>query len=650
MAVAAIAIVTMVPGAHGQASDDTGVRWLTLKRWNAYAEMDFEDESDSQKVGKTSYDSERLYIAPTLGLNMSGSVYHPNLLSFDLKGQGGYIEQDLTSTYGGQRVSTHQTSFLQGYDIALNFLRSRPYAFTFTADKSHTFQQLDAFNQVTVDSQSYGGNIGYSSGPVPVNLSLIHSEVNETGAFYNSTYHQDNLQFSAQNSRDHGNTTFNLTAGQYSQQVTGGFNESQAYVNGSLNDTERFGKDNRATLTSTSFYNEESSAGSDSRNVTDQESLTVKHSEKLDSFYNYNFNDAAYSGAEAMTHNGMMGMRYQLFESLTSQFDVHGATEKISEPGGSSLDVYGVGNSENYTKHLSTWGVLSLGNSARYDIQHENNSGQITPIFNESHVLSTGTPTFLNQPLVIAVTRVTDATGAHVYIQGLDYIVTQFSSLVVIERVPTSINLPNNSTVLVDYTVQSQPTGSIYTLSDQFSFRLDLWNGLMAVYSTMGWVENSSKEPFILENYFNTQSGVDFKWRWLRLGGAYETDDSNLIAYDDYSLYQAATFQPTARETIDLDARERWSYYFSQALAITDYTFTTRFSEHFSPKCDFSVEAGVLSERGGLLNQTLWTAGARARYMVGKIALALNYQFNQQTTPGTTVLRNFGSFTVRRDF
>lgn len=646
--VAALCLLCAAPRLHGQ----TDVfRWLNIKQWTAFTELDVEAEEDSSTSGNYHYTSDRLYLAPTLGLDLTGSIYHPNLLSFDIKGQGGYIEDAFTTRETGQPTTTiHDTSYLQNYDISAVLLQAQPYATTFTADKVHTFQELDIFNQVTVDSQSYGANFGYTAGPVPVTLTLQRSEVDETGAIYNSDYQQQNLSFSAQNTRAAGSSTLTFTAGQYDQQVSGGFSDKDFYENGTLTDTERFGEGNRGQLSSSGFFTSEDSTAGNNLNVVAQESLNLRVNQNWESFYNYNFNDASYSGADTTTHYGVAGVRNQLYESLASEFDVHGSLQNSSGAGSSSDDLYGVANTENYTKRLSDWGVLTLGNADRYDLQHENNSGQITPVLNESHTLSDGTITYLNQPLVVAVTRVTDPTGTHVYIRGIDYAVTQLGALTIVQRIPTSLNLPNNSPVLIDYTVQAQPSGSISTFSDQVTLRLDLWHGMLGLYSSLGWVENHSEEPFILENSFTTQSGIDMRWRWLRIGGDYETETGNLIDYHAYALYQSAGFQPTPRETISLDARQRWSYYDEENLSVTDYSFTTRFTECFDSRLDFSIDGGVISETGGLLDRTLFSAGARMRYAIGKMSMSLNYQFNQEETPGAATLRNFFSLTLRRNF
>jgi hypothetical protein len=637
---------------HGQSDSGEGTRWLTLKNWSAFTEMDVEAETDSETTGNSRFTSDRLYLAPTLGLKVDGSIYHPNLLQFDLSGQGGYLTQTLnTRTSTGQTSSTTDTSYLQNYAFNAVFLRNQPYVATFTATKTHTLEELDIFNQLIVDAQTYGGRVGYSAGPVPVSLSLQHTDENQSGLFYNNAFTQDNLEFKASNERDGaGSTFFTYNAGQYDQQASS-YSEQETYQYGTLTDLEKWGRDNRFTLNSSVFFDQENNTNSPSQNVIVQENLTVKHTPALDSFYTYNFNDDSQGPAVAMTHFMEAGARYQLYESLSSEVDLHGTLADDTAPGSSSTDtIYGIHNSENYTKHLGDWGRLTLGNSAEYDLEDENNSGGVTPVLGEHVTVNDSTYAYLSQPLVISIQQVTDTTGSHIYIEGLDYTTINSGFLTGIRRVLSSPNLTNGAVVLVDYTVQSQPSGSIRTLNDQFQVRLDLFNGLLGIYSGLGWIKNYSSQDFVLDNEFDTLSGVDVTWYWLRTGGSYETHDSNLIEYNTLSLYQTALFRPAENSTISLDTREQWSTYPVEHLQSTDYIATTRFSQRLTPDLSFSAEAGIRNDQGGFLNQTLFAARTDIHYKIGKIYLSLDYQFNDQASPGQALVRNFVSFRLKRSF
>lgn len=644
-----VAVICLGGAVSAAAQEET--RWLTLSKPLIFTELDIEAERDTQSAGSSSYNSDRIYLAPTAGLNLKGDIYHANLLQFDIKGQGGYIEQDITANGTGGTQHSTQTSYLQNYDVNLLFLASKPYEAGFMAVKTHSFEQLDVFNQATVDAQSYGGHAGYASGPVPFTVAAKHVEENENGILYNNAYTQDDFSVNAENSRPRGETTFSYDYGQYSQQ-TSDISDKTTYQYGSLTDTEKFGKG--SDLVSSGYFNQEddeSTFTNKSYNVILQENLLLKLSPAWDNFWNYSFDDASYQPDSSVTHSGQIGLRNQLYQSLSSEWDIHGTLQNNSGPGNNtSQDMYGIGNSETYIKRLGSWGRLTLGNTVRYDTTEENNTGMDTTILNEQHSLSDGTPVFLTQPLVISVNKVTDPTGSHIYIKGIDYNYFQVGSLTEIERIPTSLNLTNGSTVLVDYTVQSQPSGAYNTLNENFQVRLDLFNGLLGLYSQLGDLVNYTKQSFVLESGVSTLSGLDFTWRWLQAGGSYETESGNLVSYRALAAYESANFKTSPSSIISLNARERWAHYPVESLEVADYTLTTRFSDQFTTHLELSAEAGVWDEEGGPLAQTLFTAGMHAKYAIGKLLLTMSYQFNHQDTISGHNLRNFISFSARRDF
>jgi hypothetical protein len=636
---------------HGQSDSEAGSRWLTLQQWSAFTEMDVEAERDSQTIGNSRFTSEQLYLAPTLGLKVDGSIYHPNLFQFDLSGQGGYIQQTLTTSQSGQTSSTTDTSYLQNYAVSATFLRNQPYAATFTATKIHSFEELDIFNQLVVDTQTYGGRVGYSEGPVPFSLSLQHTDENESGLLYNNVFTQDNLAFQASNDRkDAGSTQFSYNAGQYTEQASS-YSEQETYQYGTLTDLEKWGADDRFKLSSLAFYDQEINTNNPSQNVVVQENLTAQHTPDLKSFYNYNFNDDSQGTSEAMTQFLEAGLQHQLYQSLSSEVDLQGTLEDATAPGSTSTDtIYGIHNSETYIKRLGDWGRLTLGSSVLYDLEEENNSGGVTPVTGEHVTVNDSTYAYLSQPLVISIQQVTDTTGSHVYIEGIDYTTITSGFLTGIRRVISSPNLTNSAVVLVNYTVESQPSGSINTLNDQFQVRLDLFNGLLGLYSGLNSIKNYTKQDFVLDNEVDMLSGVDASWHWLKAGGSYETRDSNLITYNTLSLYQTATFQPAERSTISINGTEQWSTYPVEHLQSTDYVATTKASQELTRDLNVSAELGIRNDEGGFLNQTLFAARADIHYKIGKIFLSLDYQFNEQSSPGQVLERNFFSFKLKRDF
>jgi hypothetical protein len=116
------------------------------------------------------------------------------------------------------------------------------------------------------------------------------------------------------------------------------------------------------------------------------------------------------------------------------------------------------------------------------------------------------------------------------------------------------------------------------------------------------------------------------------------------------SLYQTATFQLAEHSTFSINGNEQWSTYPAENLRSTDYVGTTRFSQQLTRDLNFTAELGIRNDQGGFLNQTLLAARADIHYKIGKLFLSLDYQFNDQSATGETLVRNFVSFKAKRTF
>ena len=162
---------------YRQAEAEYEFKWFDayLRQVSVGIEVEGYNEN-SQLVGQTStYHQDYLYVAPTVGLELEGSVYHPNLLYFDLKPELGFSwqEQTINQPTGLSPAGTEsETQFLGRYDIQVGFLKEKPYATWFSANKDHNFRQYDFFNRATVDLERYGVRSGYTAGPIPFTVAF----------------------------------------------------------------------------------------------------------------------------------------------------------------------------------------------------------------------------------------------------------------------------------------------------------------------------------------------------------------------------------------------------------------------------------------------------------------------------------------------
>ena len=512
------------------AAESNKPQLLQLQWGEVYLQTEMQYERQSQQAGSPSatLTSEQLLIDPTVGVGMSGSLYHPNLIQFQLDTELG-LDWKVSSQDPGS--SENNGRFLQRYHGTIDFLSQKPYAVSLFGDKDMTYREYDFFSRVRVNSESVGGRGGYSTGPVPFTVSLQHYEESQDDPQRPQNFKQDMLWLTAQNERKNydGRTRLNYNLTQFSRRDDG-YSYQQGLTQ-SLNvfDTEDFGGALDPRLTSVLNYNGVSQTMQPTDKLLVQENLRLRHSPTLESFYDYAFDTASAGDSIANTHDGRASIAYQRTPNLSLGSDVHGTLTSASSPGDSqNTDNYGVGAGAQYSRQLASWVAVSGGDDGRWDRQDQDTSGTTQNIFNERHQLSDNTGTPLNQPLVNqASIQVWDKNRTILYSNNLDYMVFQVGVQTQIQRVIGG-EIPDGSLVLVDYTAAAQDSGSFDTLANNANFRVDLWQGLFGFYGRWSRQNYRGGEALLLRWFDDKTGGMDASWRWFRAGAEYEVIEANI--------------------------------------------------------------------------------------------------------------------------
>lgn len=479
-----------------------------------HAGLEAEGEVEKRTLPKQNAEltRERFSVGPAFGLGLQGSVYHPNLLQFNLSAEPGVSWQQLTLSPSAGALSAQTDEkwlLLQRYHGDMNLLQEKPYAVSVFADKEHNTRDYDFFTRATVDTQRSGGRVGYAAGPVPVSLSLTRLEEDVRSLVRPSTLTETVLSLDARNERARETgTTLSYTLEDFVRQELG--IPLQQGLQQSLNvyNTESFGKNGRVKLNSSLNYNRVDETRFPLSNFRAQQQATVAHGKRLHSSYSYSYDQRTSGLVNSDGHQATASLQHQLYESLTSTVELRGQTLSSTAPDSSfETTRYGVGLSENYTKRLGQVGRLTLGYQVRLDQEDRQTTGQLFFIMAEPHTLTDGVMTFLNLPRVnVASVRVTDSTGTIPYHELFDYLVIGHGERTELQRVPGG-TIPNGGTVLVDYTAAGQPSDSFTTLANQFQVRLDFLDGLVGVYGRLSFTDNYGGKSLILQEIADKVAG-----------------------------------------------------------------------------------------------------------------------------------------------
>jgi hypothetical protein len=626
-----------------------------------YIDTDVELQHDtySQKNGSNSTYNNWIYVAPTLGISWDYFLYHPDLFSFNT-----LFEPGLNLTQNNNNGSTSkETAWLLDGKFEGVLLRQKPYLSRFSYEKSHNTYNYSFFNSATLDTELYAVDTGYRTGPVPFTVDYTHSHEISDGLNYNTTTDSDTVSLNAQNARHNDNlTVFSYEFNDFNSSSTSpstasapqDFTSSSTLQHLTLTDAENF---ERSALNSSLYYDhvDNTSAVSDSLNST--LNYDLQHSAQLRSFYDYQFSYYSSQGSDSHGQTGRAGLQHQLYESLTSSIDVHGASVDTSSSS-SSVNTYSAGTTGTlgYNKRLSNWGHLSITDTTGYNLTWQDVSGTEQLIANESHIVPPNGIIFLDHPNELAWVSLTGPNGTPVYIEGQDYTLDTTANpwqVRIINTGPSNI-LPGQ-TVNANYYIQPGPTGSYGTFNDYVEVRLDFWQNLAGLFFRYSTSENqTSTAGLVLNNINQIQTGGDFNWHKLHLAATYTDRNSTYNSYKSFTTSEGYTLLAGAHNTASINFNQQWSTYPGNGTNPSQqaefYSWTGR--DDWRPVSCFSwsFEGGYEQQHGDGFDNNFIVARSYINWTIGRLDVKLGYEFQDQEYTAETRQRNFAYLRVRRSF
>lgn len=626
--------------------------WLPRMK---YINMDVEAERDNfNSSGNGQQNNERLYLSPSVGMEWDYYIYHPYLLTYSALLEPAYVLR-----YDGPASAVQRTSgFMLDGKFSATVLQLKPYATTFTYNRNYGEVQYDVFNSAMVDSQGYGVSTGYREGPVPVTVSYQQTHDVSTGFNQTSTTDQNMLDVHARNERGSNTATdFNYQFGQFDRDLSAGgidYLSKNSYQHASIMDSEQF---ERSLLKSTLLFYDIDSNGSSSQQVNGTVNYDLDITPHLQNYDNYSFSYFTGNGAESIQNFATVGIQHHLFDSLVSSLEVRGSTLN-SRTFGTTLDALSgaVSGSLDYSKKLGDWGRLSIGNSASYTWNQQEVTGSQTLIPNEAYTVPANGLIVLKQPRDVSITSVMTANNIPL-IQGQDYNVLQTTDPWQIQIVPLGpAAVQPGSTILVTYTVLSNPSGSYTTFADSAQVTLYFWGERANVFLRYNFSENYSSSPdFILDNFNELQTGAELNWRGLSLHGDYTDHRDTFYSYHGYNLLENYSLNLSSESTISIALSQQWLMYppqgtINQSQSLTFYNFMLRHEWRPVTALSIATEAGYRMQRGFGFDQDLFVFRSYLNWHIGKAELHLGYEHETQTLTSEQMIRNFAFIRMRRIF
>src|SRR5262249_40175808 len=148
-------------------------------------------------------------------------------------------------------------------------------------------------------------------------------KTNQTSVDQNMITHDDNVNFNVRNTRASGGTALTYAWSRYDRvDVAGQIGEGNDHLI-SLGRRARFRKDDRYKLNTTASYYRRDAIDEKSDEIVAYSSFTAEHRPDLSSYYDINYDHFSTGSFESESYSGQAAVQHQLYESLTSTFNVH---------------------------------------------------------------------------------------------------------------------------------------------------------------------------------------------------------------------------------------------------------------------------------------------------------------------------------------
>ncbi|NOX97086.1 MAG: hypothetical protein GXO98_03290 [Nitrospirae bacterium] len=596
--------------------------------------------SDSEEVRKRSFYKENLE------LSFEGSVYHPNLMNFNLDAQFGLSQQKEESGIG----KSFDTASLGNLRWVTNWLAKKPYAFSLFVDKRNFTRNYEFFERVKTERTAVGGRGRWENKIVPIYYSLEKSDTRERKTTRPSEERELIFNFGGNKTSAKGNsdTRLDYTYSKSERSTPGIYEEKGRTHNLRLSNNLIFGKKEEKRLSSYIYYlTLGGTQDMDSINLS--EGLELKHSPNLSSRYSYDLNRVSDRGLKTTTQRGRFQIRHQLYESLTTTFNMHGYLTRATDY---DEDSFGPGINLLYRKNIKV-GFLTLNYNLTNDFKERRAFSQTILVFDESQTLTDGVVTLLNNPDVdTGSIEVTDSGGTTRYVLNSDYTVSTVGNRIQLSRIATG-SIANGSTVLVDYTTSTNPSFDYVSLRQGAGIRTDFLEGKLGLYyrlMSQRYPYSEKVENMVLETTKGKIVGASFNFRPFYGSVEHEKYESSISPYEAYRVRQSFFLTLARRSTLSFQSSQSFTRFQNTGEKQRFYDFMTRYRTPLSSFTFFNMEGGYRRQKGANINLTLQTIRTYIEFQRGFLSFKIGYEFEDKDSWGDLRRDHYIYTEWRREF
>ena len=599
---------------------------------NFSAERDVVDRD--VKDGDGDSHQELLVWLPSLGIGLHGAVLHPKFLVFDLHGELGterretVIEQDDSVQKGSERASFNQ------YNTSMILLRDKAYAVRGSAAKSRTFRDSDFFSREAVDGERFHVSSGFRDGAHPFTLRFERwKEVIEGER--TRRHEEETLEFEMKTRPSARNSSrLAVTGERFSSEDSVADRQEGDAFSVELLDARTFKKNDALSLTTRGDYQARTRNQQTTHSLNGSERVGLAHSPNVKSDAGYIYTQTRTDNSESLSHFGSLATSHQLYKSLKSSLQMDARTQDSESTdsltgvaSSSTMDRYGGRWRERYTKRIGATSRLLVTTQLKLRNETRDAAGDIQTVVNERHVLRTdqrvrlAEPNINNQSIVV-----TDISGQVVYVELLDYVLTQRGNITELERVVGG-GIPNGAAVLVSYEATNQPTDSSTTSESKMEARLELFDRLLSIHAGINTTDVSGSDALSIQDETVISLGARSEWNAYTVSADYHTIDSELSALTSWRFRQSAGFATGPASSISITLSELYTEFEDTGREQETYSITGQYRTLISSTVAFIASGGWRMESSEDVDRRLATMRATFDFSIGRFVLATGYEF-----------------------
>ncbi len=498
---------------------------------------ELEDETRSGPTAGRDQDltSDRI----TLDFRMSGWVYHPALVTFNLAIRPEFIWRK--AEISGRAVKKDKADFL-GYVVDTTWLRDKPYTIKLKSHRDRRDSSSSLAADVTTESSGDSVSLLFKNAVLPTALTYSTSET-ITDGFFLTEFSQSRWELDSKNKTKNSDTKLRIANMVQDRLIRDSEIASDRFWV-SLTNSYRLKSGGRLN-TVANFVDFESGEQSSNKNTSVRSQLDIPHRDNLHSYYSVSLNENEIQDYSSRSAALQAGLRHRLYENLTTAVSANGGNTAFADG-----DISNYGGSLNfaYTRRIGWNGVLSLNLGATEQIHDNQTLANFVQMRDESSTFDGIATTIILNNINIDPDSIelTDSAGLITYVRGIDYQVESVGNSTVIVRDPFA-GIGDDATVLVSYLYTADPPAKTGLSGSSYGAQLLFWDKKFRIY----YQGNRLKERLISGvpppqlRYDKTERfGMQLNFRWSLTSVEIEDRDSTLTPLRQQTLRQNFNFNP----------------------------------------------------------------------------------------------------------